>query len=150
MTVRVQEEPFDSGQELNRFSAGDGGFGAVVSFTGIVRTELRDPVEKLVIEHYPAMTERAIQSMVSEAVGRWQIGDCLIIHRFGELMPGDAIMMVAVRAAHRSDAFEASRFLMDYLKSRAPFWKKEFRGGAAEWVSSLTEDEAALQSWNSD
>ncbi len=149
MTIRVQERPFDPGKELNRFYAGDSKFGAVASFAGIVRSDTQDPVEKLVIEHYPGMTERAIQAMIDAAGERWQIGDCLVIHRFGALNPGDAIMMVAVRAAHRAAAFEATQFLMDFLKSRAPFWKKEFRGGVAEWVESRAEDEAGLRKWSS-
>lgn len=148
MTVSIQENPFDVGVELNKFSPKIPDVGAVVSFTGIVRSETEDPIDRLVIEHYPKMTERAIQEMIISAQKRWNIGDCLIIHRFGELFPSESIMMVAVQSRHRFEAFEAARFLMDYLKSRAPFWKKEFRGKKGRWVEGKAEDEAEFQKWN--
>ncbi|MCY4006003.1 MAG: molybdenum cofactor biosynthesis protein MoaE [Rhodobacteraceae bacterium] len=150
MTVRIQSEPFDAGQELSRFTTQTGNVGAVVTFTGIVRSDGDNPVTKLMIEHYPAMTERAVALMVDAARERWSVTDCLVIHRFGELHIGEEIMMVAVSSAHRADSFEAAQFLMDYLKSRAPFWKKEFRTGTAAWVDGKLEDENALRQWDSE
>ena len=147
MPVRIQSAPFDAGQEVSRQGTGRGEIGATVSFTGVVRSIGDDPVEKLVIEHYPGMTERAVQAMIDEANTRWSLGDCLIIHRYGELYPGEVIMMVAVQAEHRAEAFDAAMFLMDYLKTGAPFWKKEIRSGRAAWVESRVEDEAALARW---
>ena len=149
MTVRIQSAPFDAGQEVSRQGTGQGEIGATVSFTGVVRSTGGEPIEKLVIEHYPGMTECAIQAMIDEANRRWPLGDCLVIHRFGELFPGEAIMMVAVQAAHRSEAFNAAMFIMDYLKTGAPFWKKEICSGRAEWVRSRAEDEAAFAKWKS-
>jgi len=99
------------------------------------------------IEHYPGMTERAITAMAGQAQARWRLLDCLIIHRHGRLVPGEAIMMVATAAPHRADAFAAAEFLMDYLKSRAPFWKKEITASAADWVAAKAADEEALRRW---
>jgi molybdopterin synthase catalytic subunit len=99
------------------------------------------------IEHYPGMTEKAIKGIVEEAVSRWKLADALVIHRYGPLKPGEAIMMVATAAPHRGDAFAAAEFLMDYLKSRAPFWKKESRDGGATWVAAKDADEDALKRW---
>ena len=149
MIVRIQNAPFDAGRELSRLGNGQGEIGATVSFTGVVRSTGDDPVEKLVIEHYPGMTERAVQAMIDAANSRWSLGNCLVIHRHGELCPGEVIMMVAVQAEHRSAAFDAAMFLMDYLKTGAPFWKKEIRSGRAAWVESRVEDEAALARWGS-
>lgn len=144
-SVRVQPETFDPGAELNAFSATLDGAGAVVSFTGIVR----DPggLAAMEIEHYPGMTERALSAIRDEAVARWSLTDALVIHRHGRLSPGEAIMMVATAAPHRADAFAAAEFLMDYLKSRAPFWKKEVTATGATWVAARDEDEAALGRW---
>lgn len=147
MVVRVQQAAFDLGAELERFSAARKDAGAVVSFTGLVRDDAGGALDRMVIEHYPGMTERAILEIEAEAVERWALKDVLIIHRFGDLRPGDRIMMVATAARHRKEAFEAAEFLMDYLKSRAPFWKKEFTRDGAEWVASKDEDEAALGRW---
>ncbi len=146
MTVRVQAAPFDAGAELNAFSAGLAGAGAVVSFTGVVRD--RDGgLDRMEIEHYPGMTERAIGAMVDEAVARWSLSAALVIHRHGALAVGAPIMMVAVAAPHRVAAFAAAEFLMDYLKSRAPFWKKEVTADGAQWVAATDADEAALSRW---
>lgn len=146
MTVRVQQEPFDAGTELTRFMAGVSGAGAVVSFTGIVRdTEGR--LTAMEIEHYPGMTERAIAAILAEARARWALADALVIHRHGRLAVAEPIMMVATASAHRADAFAAADFLMDYLKSRAPFWKKEIGADGAEWVAAQAADEAALSRW---
>ena len=101
----------------------------------------------MTLEHYPGMTEKALEKIASEAKDRWSLGDVLVIHRHGEMRPGDMIMMVATAAPHRVDAFEAAEFLMDYLKSRAPFWKQEFTADGAEWVASKDEDEDALKRW---
>lgn len=146
MTVRVQSEPFDSGAELNRFAQGRHEVGAVVSFTGVVRDTAGD-LKEMMIEHYPGMTERAITKIAEEAIARWQLVDVLVIHRFGALTPGTPIMMVATASAHRAAAFEAADFLMDYLKSRAPFWKKEVTVQGATWVAAKDEDEDALKRW---
>lgn len=146
MDVRVQEAPFDLGAEANAFAARQTGMGAVVTFTGIVR-DLAAGLNVMEIEHYPGMTERAIADIVSQAVTRWSLGDALVIHRHGRLGPDETIMMVAAAARHRVDAFEAAEFLMDYLKSRAPFWKKEITRGGAQWVEARDEDEAALDRW---
>ncbi|MCY3878707.1 MAG: molybdenum cofactor biosynthesis protein MoaE [Rhodobacteraceae bacterium] len=149
MPVRIQAEPFDAGAELNRLGSGSG-IGATACFVGVVRSSASKPVDKLVIEHYPGMTDSAVRSMLNEAVERWSLAECLIIHRFGELLPGEPIMMVAVQSAHRAEAFDAAAYLMDYLKSRAPFWKKEHYAGRAEWVECRNEDEAALARWLSE
>lgn len=146
MTVRVQSQPFDAGAELNGFSAQGTGVGAVVSFSGLVR-DVDGGLSAMEIEHYPAMTQKAIEAMVSEATQRWSLADALVIHRFGPLQAGETIMMVATASRHRADAFAAADFLMDYLKSRAPFWKKETTGAGARWVESTAEDEEALKRW---
>lgn len=148
MAVRVQAEPFDLGEEMRRFASGRKDAGAIVSFTGLVRDLPRTPLREMVIEHYPGMTERAIGGMVETATARWSLIDALVIHRHGALAPGEAIMMVATAAPHRVDAFEAAEFLMDYLKSRAPFWKKEVTDSGADWVASKAEDEDALSRWD--
>jgi molybdopterin synthase catalytic subunit len=118
----------------------------VVSFTGLVRDE-GGQLSAMEIEHYPGMTEKAIAGIVDEAVRRWSLADALVIHRHGRLGPGEAIMMVATAAPHRADAFAAAEFLMDYLKSRAPFWKKEIGADGAEWVAAKDADEDALKRW---
>ncbi len=147
MPVRVQAEPFDAGAELNRFTAMQAGAGAVVSFSGIVRDLPGTPLQAMEIEHYPGMTEKAITAIGEEAAERWGLTGVLVIHRFGRLVPGAPIMMVATAAPHRADAFQAAEFLMDYLKSRAPFWKKEISAEGAAWVEAKAEDEAALDRW---
>lgn len=147
MSVRVQEETFDPGAELNGFAQDLQGTGAVVSFTGVVRDEA-GTLAQMEIEHYPGMTERAIGAMVDEARARWRLTGCLVIHRYGPLGPGEQIMMVATAAQHRVAAFEAAEFLMDYLKSRAPFWKKEYGPDGAQWVAAKDEDEGALDRWS--
>lgn len=147
MTVRVQEEPFDFGAEANAFATGRTDAGAVVTFTGIVRDLARGDLDRMVIEHYPGMTERALEKIEADARARWDLRDVLIIHRYGAMGPGDMIMMVATASPHRVDAFEAAAFLMDFLKSRAPFWKKEITQSGAEWVASKAEDEDALSRW---
>ncbi|MFC3086878.1 molybdenum cofactor biosynthesis protein MoaE [Tabrizicola soli] len=145
MRVSVQSEPFDLGAEVASFTAGAAGAGAVVSFTGIVRPD--GGLTGMEIEHYPGMTGKAIQAILAQAVDRWKLVDGLVIHRHGRLAPGETIMMVATAAPHRGDAFAAAEFLMDYLKSRAPFWKKESRDGGESWVAAKDSDEDALKRW---
>ena len=148
MQVRVQSETFDPGSELNDFSKGLSDAGAVVSFTGIVR-DLSDGLSRMEIEHYPGMTESALQKIAQDAAKRWPLSDVLIVHRYGSLAPQEVIMMVATASAHRAAAFAAADFLMDYLKSRAPFWKKEVTSKGEAWVSAKEEDEDALKRWTS-
>lgn len=149
MDVRVQEAPFDVGAEVSNFGDGGTSMGAIVTFTGIVRDLPGAPMEAMEIEHYPGMTEKALRSIAGQAVERFSLGDVLVIHRFGRLVPGETIMMVGTAARHRADAFAAAEFLMDYLKSRAPFWKREITASGADWVASKDEDEAALGRWTS-
>jgi molybdopterin synthase catalytic subunit len=146
MDIRVQSEPFDLGAEARAFAARQSGMGAVVTFSGIVR-DLGGDLQAMEIEHYPGMTESALSEIAAQAQARWQIGDALILHRHGRLAPDEMIMMVATSARHRGDAFEAAAFLMDFLKSRAPFWKKEVTGAGATWVEARDEDEDALSRW---
>lgn len=146
MSVRVQAEAFDPGAELNSFAAKRRDVGAVVSFSGVVRDET-GTLREMLIEHYPGMTEKAIEAIRAEAVQRWGLADALVIHRYGPLKPGEQIMMVATAAAHRGNAFAAAEYLMDYLKSRAPFWKKEIGVDGSEWVAAKDTDEDALKRW---
>ena len=146
MAVRLQTGVFDPGAELSAFAAGVGGAGAVVSFTGIVR-DVGAGLRHMEIEHYPGMTERAIADIAGSAQRRWPLTDIMVIHRHGQLTPGEVIMMVATASAHRKAAFEAAEYLMDYLKSRAPFWKKEVTDDGAVWVAARVEDESALDRW---
>ena len=144
--VAVQDAPFDFAAETAGFGVGSADVGAVVTFTGVVRDDSGD-LEALELEHYPGMTERAIAKIVEEAVQRWSLADVIVIHRHGRLAVGETIMMVATAARHRVAAFEAAEFLMDYLKSRAPFWKKEHMRSGTAWVAAKDEDEAALKRW---
>ncbi len=146
MDIRVQATPFDFGAEAEAFARGQGDMGAVVTFTGIVR-DVSGGLVSMEIEHYPGMTEKALETHAREALIRFQLGDVLIIHRFGEMRPGEMIMMVATAAPHRADAFQGAEFLMDYLKSRAPFWKKEIMQTGTDWVAARDEDEDALGRW---
>lgn len=148
MTVRVQTEDFDIGAELSALRAGRSDIGALVSFSGLVRdTAHGQPITAMELEHYPGMTEEALAGIEAEAVSRWSLQACLIIHRYGALAPGDQIMMVATAAPHRADAFAAAEYLMDFLKSRAPFWKKEATAEGGRWVDAREEDEDALSRW---
>lgn len=148
MKISVQEAPFDLGAETASFAAGHTDMGAIVTFTGVVRDLPETPLTQMEIEHYPGMTQSALTQMAQEAAARFGLGDVLVIHRYGTLKPGEMIMMVAAAAPHRKDAFEAAEFLMDYLKSRAPFWKREVTSdGSAAWVASKSEDEDALGRW---
>ena len=136
MKVSVQREDFDAGAEIRALSR-DPKVGAVASFIGVVREV------GMTLEHYPGMTEKALQKIVAEAAGRWKALDCTVIHRTGELKPTDQIVLVAVASAHRGDAFAACEFIMDYLKTQAPFWKKE----AAGWVEARASDDKAAERW---
>ena len=147
MYVKIQESAFDVGAEINTFSQRHTKIGAITTLTGIVRDNDDETLKAMEIEHYPRMAEKAISEIVQTAVKRWSLGDALVIHRYGTLAPGEIIMMVATAAIHRSDAFQAADFLMDYLKSRAPFWKKEITKEAATWVPSRQNDEDALDRW---
>ena len=143
----MQEAPFDLGQETASFAAGRTDMGAIVTFTGVVRDLPGDPMQAMEIEHYPGMTEAALTGIAEQAMARFSLGDALVIHRYGRLVPGEMIMMVATAARHRKDAFAAAEFLMDYLKSRAPFWKREITAKGTDWVAATDEDEAALKRW---
>lgn len=149
IAVRVQHEPFDMGAELNVFASAATALnaGAVVSFSGLTRDLAEGDLRSMEIEHYPGMTERALEKIRAEALDRFSLADAMILHRYGRMAPGDTIMMVATAARHRADAFQGAEFLMDYLKSRAPFWKKEVTGTGAAWVAARTEDEDALSRW---
>jgi len=148
MTVRVQPEDFDVAREIANLRAGDARVGAVASFIGTVR-DINDaaPIVAMTLEHYPGMTERSLEAIVAEARRRFDIYDALVIHRVGELRPTDQIVLVVVTSAHRGDAFDACRFIMDYLKTQAPFWKKEQTPDGARWVEARTSDDEAAAGW---
>ena len=144
--ISIQTGDFDINAEIAALKADE--TGAVVTFTGIVRVE--DGVTSLTLEHYPGMTEREITRHIEEAKARWPLQGVTVIHRIGVLAPGDNIVLVAVAAAHRQPAFEAAQFLMDYLKTRAPFWKFEERAGDSRWVDARESDDAAATRWRRD
>ncbi len=148
MTIRVQEADFDVGAELASLRAGDARVGALASFLGLVR-DMNDgsSVSEMTLEHYPGMTEKALEEIVVEARGRWDIYDALVIHRVGPLKPCDQIVLVAVTSAHRGEAFAACEFIMDYLKTRAPFWKKEATPDGGRWVDARETDDSAAARW---
>ncbi len=146
--VTVQVADFDLGAEVTALRAGDGGVGAVASFIGTVRDRNDGQgVSSMELEHYPGMTERSIEAMIDEALRRFEIRAARVVHRVGVLQPGEQIMMVAVTSAHRGQAFQACEFLMDYLKTQAPFWKKEQTPEGARWVDARASDDAALARW---
>jgi molybdopterin synthase catalytic subunit len=149
MNVRVQTEDFDAGVEIGRLRAGDARVGAIASFIGVVR-DLNDgeSVAGMTLEHYPGMTERSIEAIVAEARARWDVLDALVIHRVGALQPTDQIVLVVVSSTHRGDAFAACEFLMDYLKTKAPFWKKEQVPGGTRWVEARASDDQAAARWS--
>ena len=148
MPVRVQTGDFDIGVEIERLRACGRGIGAIASFIGTVR-EFSDAaaITGMTLEHYPGMTERALEDIVAEARSRFDIGDALVIHRVGALSPGDQIVLVAVTSAHRGEAFDACEFIMDWLKTRAPFWKKERLPEGERWVEARASDDEAAQRW---
>jgi molybdopterin synthase catalytic subunit len=140
MKIAVQSDDFDLSTEVKNISVNPK-VGAVASFVGVVREV------PMTVEHYPGMTENSIKKIVEEARARWQVMDCSVIHRYGALQPGEQIVLVAVASAHRGDAFAACEFIMDYLKTRAPFWKKEHRAEGAHWVEARTSDDQAAGRW---
>src|ERR1022692_3235846 len=148
MPVRIQEQDFDVSDELAVLRAGDARVGAVASFVGVVR-DLNDAsrVSTLTLEHYPGMTEKALAQIIDDAKQRWDIVDALVIHRVGALKPRDQIVLVAVTSAHRGESFAACQFIMDYLKTRAPFWKKEQTPEGERWVAARASDEDAAARW---
>ncbi|MBL8419589.1 MAG: molybdopterin synthase catalytic subunit MoaE [Dechloromonas sp.] len=148
MTVRVQEADFDLGAELTALRAGDARVGALASFVGLVRDVSHGTgVAEMTLEHYPGMTEKALADIVAEAKARWDIYAALVIHRVGPLKPCDQIVLVAVTSAHRGEAFAACEFIMDYLKTRAPFWKREVTAEGARWVDARETDDSAAARW---
>ena len=148
MPIRVQTQDFDLSTELAQLRAANPKIGAIVSFVGTVR-DLNEGtgVAEMELEHYPGMTEKALEKIVAEAKQRWNVMDVLVIHRVGELKPADQIVLVAVTGAHRGEAFAACEFIMDYLKTRAPFWKKEETPQGARWVEARASDDEAAQRW---
>lgn len=150
MPVRVQTTDFDAGREIAALRAGDARVGAVASFIGTVRevNDAADDVSALTLEHYPGMTEKALEDIVADARARFEILDALVIHRVGELRPTDQIVLVVVTSAHRGEAFEACRFLMDYLKTKAPFWKRESTAAGDRWVEARASDDDAAARWD--
>ena len=149
MAVRVQLEDFDIGAEVRRVAAGNTDVGAIVTFTGTVRGEAKgQAIATMTLEHYPGMTQDELARVEAEALARWPLAGTLLIHRYGALRPGDNIVLVVTASRHRQAAFEAAEFLMDYLKSRAPFWKKEAdASGAGSWVDARDADMDAMQRW---
>ncbi len=146
--VRVERDDFDAGREIARLRAGNPRIGAIASFIGVVRdVNEGDAVAELTLEHYPGMTEKALAKIVAEARDRWDVIDMLVIHRVGTMRPTDQIVLVVVTSAHRGEAFAACEFLMDYLKTRAPFWKKERTPEGERWVEARASDDAAAARW---
>jgi molybdopterin synthase catalytic subunit len=146
--VRIQSADFDVSAEIAALRSGNAKIGAVASFIGVVRdVNAGDHVAEMTLEHYPGMTEKAIEEIITEAQGRWSIYDALVIHRIGKLQPTDQIVLVVVTGAHRGGAFAACEFIMDYLKTRAPFWKKEQSGVGARWVEARATDDIAAERW---
>lgn len=145
--VKVQEEDFDVGALARELSAGRTDIGAIATFVGLVRGA-SDGVEEMTLEHYPGMTEKSLLEIVDEAQTRWQLMSTIVIHRVGALQPGDQIVYVGVASGHRGEAFAACEFIMDYLKTRAPFWKKEKTPDGARWVDARDADDSAAERWN--
>lgn len=149
MTVKIQNADFDVGVEMAALRRGNPKIGAVASFVGVVRdVNEGDAVAEMTLEHYPGMTEKAVEEIITQAKGRWNIYDSLVIHRIGKLKPLDQIVLVIVTGAHRGDAFAACEFIMDYLKTRAPFWKKEQASAGARWVEARESDDIAAERWH--
>jgi len=147
--IRVQREDFDPGQELARLTVGRTDIGGVVLFCGLVR-EMADTdarIRAMTLEHYPGMTERMLEAIEAEAAARWPLSATLIVHRYGRLLPGERIVLVVTGSAHRQAAFEANMFLVDWLKTKAPFWKLEERPAGAAWVEARASDDDAARRW---
>lgn len=148
--IRVQVEGFDIAALNTQLREGASQYGAVVTFSGLVRDFTDQSLDALELEHYPGMTERSLEKIVQQARERWQLGNVIVLHRVGKLEPGDDIVFVGVSSAHRKEAFEAAQFLMDYLKRDAPFWKKELVAGKAHWVEQKESDINAADAWASE
>lgn len=149
--IRVQQDDFDPGQELDALAGGNTAIGGVCSFIGLVRDFADgDSITAMTLEHYPGMTEKQLADIEAEAQARWPLDATLIIHRYGELKPGERIVMVACASAHREAAFEACHFLIDWLKTKAPFWKKEHARSGGKWVEAKDKDDVAAMRWSKD
>jgi len=150
MPARIQTQDFDAGAEIAALRRNNPRIGAVASFIGVCRdANDGDTVIKMTLEHYPGMTERALENIIAEAKRRWDVMDVLVVHRVGELRPTDQIVLVVVTGAHRGEVFSACEFIMDYLKTRAPFWKKEETPQGVRWVDARASDDEAAERWNS-
>ena len=148
MPVRVQQQDFDCGAEIAALRGNDGRVGAVASFIGTVRDANEGAgVATMTLEHYPGMTEKSLEAICAEAKSRWDLLETLVVHRYGELRPADQIVLVAVTSAHRGEAFSACQYIMDYLKTEAPFWKKETTPGGDRWVEARGSDDEAAGRW---
>jgi len=146
--VRIQSDDFDAGHEIAALRRGNPGVGAIASFIGVVRdVNVGERVAEMTLEHYPGMTEKAIAGIIEQAKSRWNVFDALVVHRVGLLKPLDQIVLVVVTGAHRGDAFAACEFIMDYLKTRAPFWKKEQTIEGERWVEARASDDIAAERW---
>lgn len=145
--ISVQSEDFKIAAEIEALKAGNNSIGAIVTFTGTVR-DMEGALSSMTLEHYPGMTEKELSRIADEALKRWPLQDCTVIHRYGPLNPGDNIVLVITASAHRQAAFESAAFIMDFLKSKAPFWKKEEVAGKGEWVSAKESDDQALKRWD--
>jgi molybdopterin synthase catalytic subunit len=149
VAVRIQTADFDAGVEMAALRRGNAAVGAVASFVGIVRdVNEGDRVSEMTLEHYPGMTEKSIEAIITQARGRWDVIDAVVVHRVGTLKPTDQIVLVIVASGHRGDAFAACEFIMDYLKTQAPFWKKERTGEGTRWVDARAADDAAAERWH--
>jgi len=148
MSVSVQQEDFDLGEQYAALLAGDRGIGAVVAFVGTVRDlNLAHDVVALELEHYPGMTEKSLQKILDQARQRWSLQAARVVHRVGKMYPGDQIVLVLTASAHRADAYEANAFVMDYLKTEAPFWKKEWTPEGPRWIEARDSDDQAMAKW---
>lgn len=148
--IRVQDKTFKPGDELDRWCALSHGAGAVVSFVGLVRDlNLGDQVSGLHLEHYPGMTEQSLQGIAKEAIAKWPLSGVSVIHRYGDLLPSEAIVMVMTSSSHRGDAFLACEYVMDYLKTQAPFWKREHTPSGPRWIEARETDSQAADRWKS-
>jgi molybdopterin synthase catalytic subunit len=146
VVIRLQQEDFDIGAEIAQLKDGRSDIGAIVTFTGTVRDQ-GGAVDEMTLEHYPGMTEAELQRAEAEALARWKLQASLVVHRYGTLKPGDNIVLVVTASEHRDAAFDAARFLMDYLKTRAPFWKRESGPGGTRWVEASKDDDASAARW---
>jgi molybdopterin synthase catalytic subunit len=146
--IRVQQAPFDVGAELAALTAGRTDIGGLASFVGLVRADGGEPITAMTLEHYPGMTEKKLAEIEAEAQARWPLQASLIVHRYGRMLPGEPIVLVATAAAHRAPALEACAFLIDWLKTKAPFWKLEETAGAGRWVEARDADDEAAARWH--